>query len=43
MVNIDIINDSCFNYKEYLKEKVDMFFCDPPYFISGGKTNDNIF
>jgi site-specific DNA-methyltransferase (adenine-specific) len=42
MFNIDIINDSCFNYKEYLKEKVDMFFCDPPYFISGGKTNDNI-
>ncbi len=42
MLNIDIINDSCFNCKEYITEKVDMFFCDPPYFISGGKTKDNI-
>ena len=42
MLNIDIINDSCFNCKKYITEKVDMFFCDPPYFISGGKTKDNI-
>ncbi len=38
---IKCINESCFNSPKYIqKESVDLFFCDPPYFISGGKNKN---
>lgn len=34
-------NTSCLNSNNYItKNSVDLFFCDPPYFISGNKSKD---
>jgi len=33
--------DTCLNSSDYIKEgSVDLFFCDPPYFISGNKVSN---
>ena len=38
--NLLYYQESCFNSYKYIeKESVDLFFCDPPYFISGKKGN----
>lgn len=41
---IKYYNESWENSHKYIKENsVDLFFCDPPYFISGNKTNRVMF
>jgi len=41
--DICIIKDSCEKSSDFINtETVDLFFCDPPYFISGGKGNSEI-
>lgn len=42
-IPIRIIKDGCENSPNHIPElSVDLFFCDPPYFISGGKGNSII-
>jgi site-specific DNA-methyltransferase (adenine-specific) len=39
-MTIKYYNEDCFNSQKYITDNsVDMFFCDPPYFISGKKNN----